>query len=57
MQKIATKLENESKKYRVITPYIAQRDALEKTLKAAGLSWQNKCFNVDSFQGEFFIWS
>ncbi|EPQ54331.1 hypothetical protein GLOTRDRAFT_106780 [Gloeophyllum trabeum ATCC 11539] len=37
--------------FRLITPYDAQRGLLEKLLKASGLPWQDKCFNVDSFQG------
>lgn len=31
--------------------YDAQRNLLEKILKDNGLGWENKCFNVDSFQG------
>lgn len=49
--KIAAKLQEEEEDFRIITPYDAQRSALEQDLKAAGLSWHNKCFNVDSFQG------
>lgn len=48
---IAAKLESEHKSYRIITPYDAQRNALENSLKLYALTWQNKCFNVDSFQG------
>ena len=50
--KIAEKLEAEGKEYCIITPYDAQRTFLENELKASGLPWQDKCFNVDSFQGE-----
>ncbi|GLB40323.1 putative AAA domain containing protein [Lyophyllum shimeji] len=39
------------KAYRVITPYDAQRSKLENALKAANLPWEDRCFNVDSFQG------
>ena len=49
--KIAAHLQEEDEDYRIITPYDAQRSALENDLKAAGLPWHNKCFNVDSFQG------
>ncbi|GJE88613.1 AAA domain-containing protein [Phanerochaete sordida] len=49
--KIAAKLQEEEEDFRIITPYDAQRNALENTLKTAGVPWQNKCFNVDSFQG------
>jgi hypothetical protein len=40
------------KEYRIITPYDAQRGAIEKQLELANLPWEDKCFNVDSFQGE-----
>ena len=39
--------------FRVITPYDAQRNELETALKKAGLPWEDRCFNVDSFQGHF----
>ena len=42
----------QGKQYRVITPYDAQRTLIEKQLKLAGLPWEDKCFNVDSFQGK-----
>jgi len=41
------------KRFRIITPYDAQRNLIEKELKAKGLEWEDKCFNVDSFQGLF----
>ncbi|KAH9926004.1 uncharacterized protein B0H18DRAFT_1119164 [Fomitopsis serialis] len=37
--------------YRVITPYDARRNVLERKLTDAGLPWENKYFNVDPFQG------
>jgi len=40
------------KDFCVITPYDAQRAALEKQLKAEGLPWE-RVFNVDSFQGRY----
>ncbi|KAH9838487.1 P-loop containing nucleoside triphosphate hydrolase protein [Rhodofomes roseus] len=49
--KIAAKLQEEGKDYRIITPYDAQRNLLEGEMKEMGLAWQDKCFNVDSFQG------
>ncbi|KAI8980183.1 P-loop containing nucleoside triphosphate hydrolase protein [Trametes punicea] len=49
--KIADKLQTEGKNYAIITPYDPQRKALEDEMKEAGLIWQDKCFNVDSFQG------
>ncbi|KAH9935246.1 P-loop containing nucleoside triphosphate hydrolase protein [Amylocystis lapponica] len=49
--KIAAKLQNEGKSFRFITPYDAQRSAMEEDMKRAGLRWADKCFNVDSFQG------
>jgi superfamily I DNA and/or RNA helicase len=48
---IARKYKTENRKYRVITPYDAQRDAIEKALRAEGLKWEDCVFNVDSFQG------
>lgn len=47
-------MEDLNASYRIITPYDAQRTALENDLKAAGLDWHNKCYNVDSFQGKLF---
>ncbi|KAF9647979.1 hypothetical protein BDM02DRAFT_3097219, partial [Thelephora ganbajun] len=41
----------EKKGFRIITPYDAQRNAIENALKATGLAWENTVFNVDSFQG------
>ncbi|RPD74791.1 P-loop containing nucleoside triphosphate hydrolase protein [Lentinus tigrinus ALCF2SS1-7] len=49
--KITEKLQAEGKQFCIITPYDAQRSYLEKELKEAGLEWEDKCFNVDSFQG------
>lgn len=49
--KIAAKLQYEGKKYRIITPYDSQRNLLENEMKNSGLRWQDKVFNVDSFQG------
>ncbi|KAG0706772.1 AAA domain-containing protein, partial [Suillus ampliporus] len=39
------------KRFRIITPYDAQRSMVEEGLKAHELEWEDKCFNVDSFQG------
>ena len=50
--KIAEKLQAEDKEYCIITPYDAQRSFLEMDMKASGLIWEDKCFNVDSFQGK-----
>lgn len=52
MTHIARKYIKEGKSYRIITPYDAQRNAIENSLKKAGLTWKDTCFNVDSFQGE-----
>ncbi|KAH9945186.1 P-loop containing nucleoside triphosphate hydrolase protein [Epithele typhae] len=49
--KIAAKLQAEEKNFCIITPYDAQRTLLVTDLKAAGLQHEDKCFNVDSFQG------
>ncbi|KAI6108110.1 P-loop containing nucleoside triphosphate hydrolase protein [Pisolithus sp. B1] len=37
--------------FRIITPYDAQRSLIERELQSAGLSHEDKVFNVDSFQG------
>lgn len=50
---IAERLQEEDTPYRIITPYDAQRSALERALKEKELNWHDKCFNVDSFQGSF----
>jgi hypothetical protein len=42
----------QGKQYKVITPYDAQRSAIEKQLELAKIPWEDKCFNVDSFQGK-----
>lgn len=40
--------------YRIITPYDAQRSLIETDMKKENdLKWQDKVFNVDSFQGRF----
>ncbi|KAH9068366.1 AAA domain-containing protein [Lactarius deliciosus] len=48
---IAEHLQEEDIPYRIITPYDAQRSELEQALKDKELVWEDKCFNVDSFQG------
>lgn len=49
--KMAAVLQEQNTRFRIITPYDAQRALIEKSLKDAGLAFANKCFNVDSFQG------
>ncbi|KAG2347790.1 hypothetical protein BDR05DRAFT_875647 [Suillus weaverae] len=44
---------NQGKQYRIITPYDGQRSTIEKQLELAELPWEDKCFNVDSFQGNW----
>jgi len=48
---IAKQLTSAGKSFRIITPYDPQRSALENALKDAGLPWEDKCFNIDAFQG------
>ncbi|KZP07663.1 hypothetical protein FIBSPDRAFT_677479, partial [Athelia psychrophila] len=48
---IATQLREQGKSYRFITPYDAMRTAVELAMGESGLDWADKCFNVDSFQG------
>ncbi|KAG1887022.1 P-loop containing nucleoside triphosphate hydrolase protein, partial [Suillus subluteus] len=45
----------QGKQFRIITPYDGQRSAIEKQLELAKLPWEDKCFNVDSFQGKQFL--
>ncbi|KAF9485147.1 P-loop containing nucleoside triphosphate hydrolase protein [Pholiota conissans] len=47
---LASKLQDEGKSYKIITPYAAQTTFIETTMKENGLAWEDKCFNVDSFQ-------
>jgi regulator of nonsense transcripts 1 len=49
--RLAHHLQEENKSFRIITPYDAQRGALEEALRDEDLNWEDKCFNVDSFQG------
>lgn len=49
--RVVRRFQVEGKSFRVITPYDAQRAALEKALKDKDLPWENTCFCVDSFQG------
>ncbi|RDB26163.1 Regulator of nonsense transcripts 1 [Hypsizygus marmoreus] len=50
--KLAQQLQDQQKEYQIITPYEGQRGLIETRMKnTPGLSWENKCFNVDSFQG------
>jgi len=50
--KIAKKLQEQEKNYRIITPYAGQTTLIESSMKTWELDWKDKCFNVDSFQGE-----
>ena len=55
MVRIATKFHTLGKEFNIITPYDAQRNALENALKSSAVPWEDKCFNVDSFQGEYLM--
>jgi superfamily I DNA and/or RNA helicase len=44
-------MQNARKSFRIITAYDAQRSRIEDSLKSANLKWEDKVFNVDSFQG------
>jgi regulator of nonsense transcripts 1 len=48
---LASIFQAQEKDFRIITPYDAQRSLIEDELKEAKLDWGDKCFNVDSFQG------
>ncbi|KAJ3515427.1 hypothetical protein NLJ89_g1766 [Agrocybe chaxingu] len=49
--KVARQLLAAGKSFRIITPYDPQRSLLENKLKDAKLPWQDRCFNIDAFQG------
>ncbi|KAG8844026.1 hypothetical protein FRC20_003655 [Serendipita sp. 405] len=48
---LAKQLEIRQKDYRLISPYATQTELLLKRLKEENMDWEDKCFNVDSFQG------
>jgi superfamily I DNA and/or RNA helicase len=47
---LAQALEKAGKSFRIVTPYDGQRGRIEDALKLANLHWEDKVFNVDSFQ-------
>ncbi|KAJ7650122.1 P-loop containing nucleoside triphosphate hydrolase protein [Roridomyces roridus] len=47
----ARKFHRSGKSYRIITPYDANRGALEAALKASKIPWEDKVYCVDSYQG------
>jgi regulator of nonsense transcripts 1 len=50
--KAALELQKHNKSYRILTPFTAQCNLIEKEMKKrSGLEWKDKCFTVDSFQG------
>ncbi|KAF8632282.1 hypothetical protein AX15_002018 [Amanita polypyramis BW_CC] len=50
--RLAAKLQELGQSYRIITPYTAQRQLIEDQMKEVpGMHWGDKCFSVDSFQG------
>nr|GAT46571.1 predicted protein [Mycena chlorophos] len=49
---LASLFQERNKSYKIITPYDGQRELIEHTMKATeGLDWEEKVYNVDSFQG------
>jgi superfamily I DNA and/or RNA helicase len=48
---LARIMETTGKSFRIVTPYDPQRQRIENALKLAKLKWEDKVFNVDSFQG------
>jgi superfamily I DNA and/or RNA helicase len=48
---LARVMQATGKSFRIITPYDPQRSKIEDALKVAKLKWEDKVFNVDSFQG------
>ncbi|KAI9574024.1 AAA domain-containing protein [Boletus coccyginus] len=49
--KLALLYESRGMSFRIITPYDGQRSHIENCLKQEELPWEDKVFNVDSFQG------
>ncbi|KAJ2926342.1 hypothetical protein H1R20_g10754, partial [Candolleomyces eurysporus] len=51
--KLAQHLQEADMAYKIITPYEGQTTGIEHLMKQSesGLSWADKCFNVDAFQG------
>jgi len=47
---MAKELEEKKKEYRIISPYATQSSKISERLKLEGMDWEDKCFNVDSFQ-------
>ncbi|KAI9574014.1 P-loop containing nucleoside triphosphate hydrolase protein [Boletus coccyginus] len=49
--KLARLYKSRGMSFRIITPYDGQRSHIENRLKQEELPWEDKVFNVDSFQG------
>ncbi|KAF7424522.1 hypothetical protein PC9H_009829 [Pleurotus ostreatus] len=49
--KLASQLEEKRLSYRIVTPYESQRNLIETKMQENEMQWEDKCFNVDSFQG------
>ncbi|RXW22820.1 hypothetical protein EST38_g3022 [Candolleomyces aberdarensis] len=51
--KLAKHLQDAKMAYKIITPYEGQTTGIHNLMKQpeSGLSWEDKCFNVDAFQG------
>jgi AAA domain len=47
---LAKELEAKGKDYRIISPYATQTSKIQTELKEKEMDWEDKCFNVDSFQ-------
>ncbi|KAG2367895.1 AAA domain-containing protein [Suillus spraguei] len=41
----------QGKQFKIITLYDGQRSAIEKQFESANLPWEDKCFDVNPFQG------
>ncbi|KAL4260424.1 DNA2/NAM7 helicase-like C-terminal domain-containing protein [Pleurotus pulmonarius] len=49
--KLASQLQEKDLSYRIVTPYESQRNLIETSMQESEMQWEDKCFNVDSFQG------
>ena len=50
---IAEKLTLQKKRFKIITPYDVQRNGIQNALKEKQMVSEDKCFNIDSFQGSY----
>jgi superfamily I DNA and/or RNA helicase len=52
---LASVLQEFKLNYKIITPYEEQRHTIQTEMQKEELEWGDKCFNVDAFQGIYFL--